>query len=925
MSAPPVQLLSASPDDTDTMGSSPIAIAAASSAGGAQAPSDGADNFTLSLSPEDDDDDAGGQGNSLFADAPDTPLGRPKPLPLRRRPAPPSAQFSKPTRNDTLSTLDSSSHSSHASFDSSRSIGTAPSSTPSRAGTMLSSGTGADHDGAPGMTASPSSTLSYPLSRSPSQLSNQLASPSPSQNLHSHPPTHSRTLSTSSIASSLGVAPVPSPAHDRKGHDAYARSQQRAQHSRHLSASSSAGTMAMGGVSASSSSAAFSGAYTGAGLSASPVPSNAAFSFGYRETLNARAENLADGSRTINQYRLTRQIGRGAYGTVYRAELLSDPGLTFAVKEVGKQRLRKTYRAANMRKMAMMRGRGRGRGGPIGASAGPNRAESALAKQEAVAAAPMPIPVRPVPIRIPAGEPGPDMTASPVESTPRPPACVSTASPTQANAPDVVASPVDAPSPPPQFSSSPSETDAAPGSRGSSGVDALVRGVKALQVGSPTSVSPGPSRAGFSVEPRDAAKIAAAGRANSPASIASTPSRGSSLETDPLFLIRQEIAILKKLNHPNVVKLYEVLDDPSQDGLYMVFENCPDGPVIDVHMHEQAQPLDEDVAREYFAQILLGIEYLHSNEIIHRDIKPDNILLTSDRQICKIVDFGVSEIFLKPDEDKLAKGAGTPAFMSPELCTAGSGDLHAMADDIWALGVTLYCMVVGRLPFEKSQIYELYESIKHDEPEYPAHLSPGLLDLLQGLLRKDHTTRYGISEARVHPWVTYDGTYPLVSVEENLETVVQEITEEELERAICKITSVFTIARAVQRFKRAGSTGKARTLSAGGGSGSGSNPGSTQGSFSLASGDLGAGAPSAAAAAAMGEVTTPPAAAAAPASGTAGPGVSLAQLVTRGLEEAASASAVSGIGGGLPGKASVLAPTVLSPTMETALEDSEAV
>ncbi|KAE8187295.1 hypothetical protein CF328_g6962 [Tilletia controversa] len=829
--------LSASPDEAEaeaeTGAASPIAIPAPAAA---DQPQPDQAHFILSTSPDDDNanDNDGPAGGSatLFANAPDTPIGKSQPLPFRRGPLQRQQQQQQqqrmpntPQRTDTHSTFASSPRSSsHASIDTSAdSLGTASSSSPSR-------------------TPAPADNQSSSkLTMSQSHSHRQLHSPAT--------PAHSRTMSTSSIASSLGVtAPVPSPAHDRRAHDAYARSQQHARHGRGVSTSSSSGgiPIPVPGSSAADQGSSSRGVYTADGLSSSPSRSSSTantFPFNYRETLNARTDHLADGSRTINQYRMLDQIGRGAYGVVYWAELISDPSVTFAIKEFGKTRLRKTYRAANMRKTARMRGRGRGGGLMSSSSAESGRAESALAalvRQDATDALAAPLPPQPptstpvlphATITAPGPGPGPGPEQAAIMQTPQ---LVMSPSTAELNVPILSSSPT---------SASPDGDKAAAGG----GIQALARGIKALQM---DPASTGAQRSGFSLDQQSAAELQQAGgpsahpagpsahpagpsahpagpsahpagpsahpagpsahpagpsahpagpsahpagpssTSGSAAAAAPPPPRASTLETDPLFLIRHEIAILKKLNHPNVVKLYEVLDDPSQDSLYMVFESCSNGPVIEVHIHEQSQSLDEDVAREYFAQILLGIEYLHSNEIVHRDIKPDNILLTSDRQICKIVDFGVSEIFLKPNEDKLAKSAGTPAFMSPELCTAGTGDVHAMADDIWALGVTLYCMVVGRLPFEKSQIYELFETIKNDEPEYPSHLSPGLLDLLQGLLRKDHRTRYGIAEAREHPWVTYDGTYPLVSVEENLETVVHEITEEELERAICKITSV---------------------------------------------------------------------------------------------------------------------------------------
>lgn len=87
-----------------------------------------------------------------------------------------------------------------------------------------------------------------------------------------------------------------------------------------------------------------------------------------------------------------------------------------------------------------------------------------------------------------------------------------------------------------------------------------------------------------------------------------------------LDLVRGEVAILKKLSHKNIVKLYEVLDDPSQDSLFMVFELCEKGVILDLNMDGQVQPLPEPKVRDYFQQLILGIEYLHEHDIAHRGI-----------------------------------------------------------------------------------------------------------------------------------------------------------------------------------------------------------------------------------------------------------------------------------------------------------------
>ncbi|RUS70221.1 hypothetical protein EGW08_022017, partial [Elysia chlorotica] len=133
------------------------------------------------------------------------------------------------------------------------------------------------------------------------------------------------------------------------------------------------------------------------------------------------------------------------------------------------------------------------------------------------------------------------------------------------------------------------------------------------------------------------------------------PARGPSRPPNPLERVYREIAILKKLDHPNVVKLVEVLDDPEEDKLYLGNE------VMTVPCDT---PFTEEQSRRYFVDIILGIEYLHYQKIIHRDVKPSNLLLGDDGHI-KIADFGVSNEFSGGDAS-LTNTAGTPAFMAPE-------------------------------------------------------------------------------------------------------------------------------------------------------------------------------------------------------------------------------------------------------------------
>lgn len=219
-------------------------------------------------------------------------------------------------------------------------------------------------------------------------------------------------------------------------------------------------------------------------------------------------------------------------------------------------------------------------------------------------------------------------------------------------------------------------------------------------------------------------------------------------EGHPVDLIRQEIAIMKKLNHSNLVSLIEVLDDPTEDSLYMVMEMCKKGVIMKVGLDQKTDPYEDERCRLWFRDLILGIEYLHSQGIVHRDIKPDNCLLTSD-DVLKVVDFGVSEMFAKDSDMYTAKSAGSPAFLPPELCVVKHGDVSGKAADIWSMGVTLYCLRYGHIPFEKQSIFELYESIRNDDFDLGDEQDDDFKDLMRRILEKDPTKRITMSELRV--------------------------------------------------------------------------------------------------------------------------------------------------------------------------------
>ena len=208
--------------------------------------------------------------------------------------------------------------------------------------------------------------------------------------------------------------------------------------------------------------------------------------------------------------------------------------------------------------------------------------------------------------------------------------------------------------------------------------------------------------------------------------------------------VMREIQILKIVRHPNIVQLYEIIETSRQ--LFLIMEYAPGGELFDYIVKKKR--LQDKEACRFFHQILAGIIYLHKNKVCHRDLKPENLLLDENMNI-KIVDFGLSNTYTKPS-DTLKTACGSPCYASPEMI-AGKRYL-GLDTDLWSLGVILYAMTVGYLPFEDPDTNKLYRKILNCDFLIPGYVDKQCRDLIKKMLVSDTNKRHKIDDIRNHPW-----------------------------------------------------------------------------------------------------------------------------------------------------------------------------
>mmetsp|Transcript_12856 Transcript_12856/g.18771 ORF Transcript_12856/g.18771 Transcript_12856/m.18771 type:complete len:728 (+) Transcript_12856:783-2966(+) len=207
--------------------------------------------------------------------------------------------------------------------------------------------------------------------------------------------------------------------------------------------------------------------------------------------------------------------------------------------------------------------------------------------------------------------------------------------------------------------------------------------------------------------------------------------------------VQREINILHLCTHPHIIRLYEVIDTPTD--IFLVNEYVSGGELFDYIVSKGRLSADE--ARNFFHQIVSGVEYCHFQKIVHRDLKPENLLLDSNLNI-KIADFGLSN--LMRDGDFLRTSCGSPNYAAPEVI---SGHLYAGPEvDVWSCGVILYALLCGSLPFDDESIPSLFKKIKSGMYSLPSHLSQLARNLIPRMLEVDPMKRITIPEIRLHPW-----------------------------------------------------------------------------------------------------------------------------------------------------------------------------
>lgn len=215
--------------------------------------------------------------------------------------------------------------------------------------------------------------------------------------------------------------------------------------------------------------------------------------------------------------------------------------------------------------------------------------------------------------------------------------------------------------------------------------------------------------------------------------------------------IRREMSVLKTLNHPNIIKLHDVFFDNENKNVYLVLDYFKNGDMTNILKNK---PLKEKYAKKYMRQLAHGLKYLYDKNILHRDLKLQNILVTDSYDIV-ITDFGFARYF--EDDCMLKTLCGSPLYMSPEILIKKS---YNNKSDLWSVGIIMYELLFAQVPFKASNMIDLMKKVKHKDvvipEEYKDIISNEAQDLLFYLLKKNPKNRIDWEDFFNHEWFKYD-------------------------------------------------------------------------------------------------------------------------------------------------------------------------
>ena len=209
--------------------------------------------------------------------------------------------------------------------------------------------------------------------------------------------------------------------------------------------------------------------------------------------------------------------------------------------------------------------------------------------------------------------------------------------------------------------------------------------------------------------------------------------------------IKREISIMRLVRHPYIVQLHEVMASKSK--IYFAMEYVRGG---ELFARVAKGRLKEDAARKYFQQLIGAVDFCHSRDVYHRDLKPENLLVDEHGNL-KVSDFGLSALKECQKQDGLLHTTcGTPAYVAPEIINKKGYDGEKA--DIWSCGVILFVLLAGYLPFQDSNLMEMYRKISKGDVRHPQWFSSDARKILSRLLDPNPNTRITMDKLIEHPW-----------------------------------------------------------------------------------------------------------------------------------------------------------------------------